>query len=107
MACIFCKISAGEIPSDTVYEDDEVLVFKDIHPKAPVHLLVVPKKHVESIAALEENDRENVAKLIYTAKKMAEDQGLKGYKLTFNVGREGGQEIDHLHLHLMGGFEKG
>ena len=104
---IFCKIAKGEIPSDTVYEDEEVKVFKDIHPKAPVHLLVIPKNHIESIAHLEENHRDIIAKLIFTAKRVAGDVGLKGYKLAFSVGREGGQEVDHLHLHIIGGWKEG
>lgn len=104
MDCLFCKIVSGDITSETVYEDGEVRVFRDIHPKAPVHLLVVPKIHIQSIAHLELNHNDIIAKLIYTAKKIAEDQNLKGYKLVFNVGREGGQMIDHLHLHLLGGW---
>ncbi len=92
--------------SEVVYEDDSVKVFKDIHPKAPVHLLVVPKQHIASIAHLQANHSEMISKLIYTAKSVAEKEGLKGYKLVFNVGREGGQLIDHLHLHLLGGWAK-
>lgn len=105
MDCLFCKISRNEIPSDVVYEDDGVKVFKDIRPKAPIHLLVIPKIHIQSIAHLEADHSDVIAKLMYTAKKVAEDLGLKGYKLVFNVGREGGQEIDHLHLHLLGGWK--
>lgn len=103
--CIFCKISQNEIPSQTLYEDAEVKVFKDIYPQAPVHLLVVPKTHIHSIAELEKNHSDVLVRLIYTAKKVAEEQGLKGYKLVFNVGREGGQTVDHLHLHLLGGWK--
>lgn len=104
--CIFCKISANEISSDVVFEDDDVKVFKDIRPKAPVHLLVIPKIHIQSIAHLEADHNDIIAKLIYTAKKVAEEEDLKGYKLVFNVGREGGQVIDHLHLHLLGGWHQ-
>ncbi|MDP3710532.1 MAG: HIT domain-containing protein [bacterium] len=104
MDCLFCKISSGEIKSDAVYEDAEVVVFKDIHPKAPVHLLVVPKEHIQSIAHLEVNHNDIISKLIYTAKNTAANLKLNGYKLVFNVGREGGQVIDHLHLHLLGGW---
>lgn len=107
MNCLFCKISRNEIPSDVVYEDDDVKVFRDIHPKAPIHLLVIPKMHIQSIAHLAVDHSDVITKLVYTAKKVAEDAGLKGYKLVFNVGREGGQEIDHLHLHLLGGWESG
>lgn len=106
MDCLFCKISQGEISSDIVYEDSDVKVFKDSHPKAPVHLLIIPKIHIQSIAHLEANHSDIISKLIYTAKNTAEKLGLKGYRLQFNVGREGGQEIDHLHLHLLGGWEK-
>lgn len=102
--CLFCKIANGELKSDTVYEDDQIRVFKDIHPKAPVHLLVVPKLHIQSIAHLEANHSDIIAKLIYTAKRVAHESGLKGYKLNFNVGKEGGQEVDHLHLHILGGW---
>lgn len=104
MDCIFCKITQKEIPSEIVHEDSDAVVFKDLHPKASVHLLVVPKIHIQSIAHLEADHSDVIAKLIYTAKKVAEDQGLKGYKLVFNVGKEGGQVIDHLHLHLLGGW---
>mgnify|MGYP001580802741 CR=1 FL=1 len=106
MDCLFCKISKKEISSEIVYEDGDVMVFKDLHPKAPVHMLVIPKIHIQSIAHLETNHNDIIAKLIYTAKKVAADMGLKGYKLLFNVGREGGQVIDHLHLHLLGGWDK-
>ena len=106
MDCIFCKIIAKELPSDIVYEDKDIVVFKDIHPKAPIHHLVVPKVHIQSIAHLEANHNEVISKLIYTAKKVAQDEGLAGYKLVFNVGREGGQVVDHLHLHLLGGWGK-
>ncbi|MBI2035307.1 MAG: HIT domain-containing protein [Candidatus Liptonbacteria bacterium] len=102
--CLFCKITKKEIPADVVYEDGRLMVFKDIKPSAPVHLLVVPKEHIQSIAHITDNHREVLSDLIYAAKDMAEKQGLSGYKLTFNVGREGGQLVDHLHLHLLGGW---
>lgn len=104
MDCLFCKISQGEISSDIVFEDSDVKVFKDSHPKAPVHLLIIPKIHIQSIAHLEANHNGIISKLVYTAKNTAEKLGLKGYRLQFNVGREGGQIIDHLHLHLLGGW---
>lgn len=104
MDCIFCKIGKKEIAADVLYEDDGVMVFKDIHPSAPVHYLVIPKEHIQSIAHLEGNNRDILAKIIYQAKDSAAKLGLKGYKLVFNVGREGGQVIDHLHLHLLGGW---
>lgn len=102
--CIFCKITSKEISSEILFENPSVMVFKDIRPSAPVHYLVVPKEHIQSIAHLEGNHKEVLASIIYTAKDMAEKLNLKGYKLVFNVGRDGGQVIDHLHLHLLGGW---
>ena|SRR3989344_4877839 len=102
--CIFCKIAQKKIPSDFLFENERVLAFKDIRPSAPVHFLVIPKEHVQSIAHLEGNHKEIISELIFTAKDLAEKAGLKGYKLVFNVGREGGQVIDHLHLHILGGW---
>lgn len=101
MDCLFCKIINKELPSDIIYEDEEIIVFKDIHPKAPFHVLIVPKKHIGSIMDLD--DGELAAKIILTAKKIAKDNNLTGYKLIFNVGRDGGQIVDHLHLHLLSG----
>lgn len=106
MDCIFCKIARNELKSDTFFEDERIRVFTDIHPKAPVHLLIIPKIHIPSIAHLEENHSEIISHMIFIAKKIAEEKGLQGYKLVFNVGREGGQIIDHLHLHLLGGWAK-
>jgi len=93
--------------ADIVYENEELIVFKDINPKALVHLLIVPKKHIKSINELIEKDKDLVSQMIFLAKDLAQRQGIaeKGYRLTFNVGRGGGQLIDHLHLHLMGGGE--
>ena len=105
--CIFCKIGKGEVPSDTVFETNGVRVFKDIHPKAPTHFLVIPKTHIGSIAELDDNDQHVLVEMIYTAKRVAESLQLKGYKLVFNVGREGGQVVDHLHLHVLGGWREG
>lgn len=104
--CIFCKIIKKENPVAFVYEDDAVVIFKDIKPAAPTHYLVVPKIHIQSIAHLEGNHRDILAALIYAAKDLAARLGLKGYKLVFNVGREGGQIIDHLHLHLLAGWSQ-
>lgn len=102
--CIFCKIINREIPTDFIYENDDVVVFADIKPLAPVHYLVVPKKHIQSIINLQSNHQTIISKIIFAAKTVAEKLNLKGYKLVFNVGREGGQIIDHLHLHLLGGW---
>jgi len=101
--CIFCKIIKGEIPSAKVFESDQIVAFNDIHPKAQVHILVVPKKHIESVKKLQETDKDLIGELILTAKKIANDNNLAGYKLVVNVGREGGQLVDHLHLHLLSG----
>lgn len=107
MDCIFCKIVKGELASETMYENDAVRVIKDIHPKAPVHLLVISKSHIASVAELEPEHRDILADMIYSAKTSAQSAGLSGYKLVFNVGREGGQIIDHLHLHILGGWSDG
>lgn len=106
MDCIFCKISKKEILTDIIYEDDNILVFKDIKPSAPIHCLIIPKEHIQSIIHLESNHQNIISKIIFAAKKTAEGLNLRGYKLVFNVGREGGQVIDHLHLHLLGGWTK-
>ena len=102
--CLFCKIVRGEIPSSKVYEDDKVLAFNDIDPKAPVHILIVPKKHVASIAALEDGDYELAAHIIRIAKELAAAKGLDdGFRLVANTGIDGGQTVGHLHFHLLGG----
>ena len=103
--CIFCKIGNGTIASEVVFEDADVKVFTDLHPKAPIHLLIIPKIHIPSIAHLEENHNTIISHMIFTAKRVAETKDLKGFKLVFNVGREGGQLVDHLHLHLLGGWK--
>lgn len=104
MDCIFCRITKKEVKSDIIYEDEQLMVFKDIRPSAPVHYLVVSKEHIQSIAHLEGNHNAVISAMVFAAKKVAEQLDLKGYKLVFNVGREGGQVIDHLHLHLLGGW---
>jgi len=105
--CLFCKIINKEQKADIVYQDDQLIVFKDINPKAAVHLLIVSKKHIKSINELIEEDNILVSQMIFLAKSLAKERGIAemGYRLTFNVGRGGGQLIDHLHLHLMGGGE--
>ena len=102
--CIFCKIIKKEIPTDFIYEDDSLVVFNDIKPAAPVHLLVVPKIHIPSIMQTEDSHKEIISALVYTARDTAKKRGLTGYKLIFNVGKDGGQVIGHLHLHLLGGW---
>src|SRR3989339_2022911 len=105
--CIFCKIAKGEIPSAKVFENDKLVAFNDINPKAKIHILVAPKKHIESIKHLQESDKELISELFFTAKKLANDNNLQGYRLVINVGREGGQIVDHLHLHLLSGDAMG
>ena len=101
--CIFCKIVKGEIPSTKVFENDNLIAFNDINPKARVHILIVPKEHIESIKHLEHGHKDLVGEMFLTAQKIAKDKNLEGYKLVINVGREGGQVVDHLHLHLLSG----
>ena len=103
MECIFCKIAAKQIPSDIVYEDEEFIAFKDINPKASTHLLIIPKSHIISVDHLEPTDAELMGNLILTAQKIARQHNFPGYKLQINVGRDGGQLVDHIHLHLLAG----
>lgn len=103
MDCLFCKISKHEVSSDIVAEDESVIVFKDTHPKAETHLLVVPKKHIHSVSAVNTDEWEVVTNVVKKAAEVAKDKNILGYKLVFNVGRDGGQMIDHLHLHLLAG----
>lgn len=102
---IFLKIIKKEIPADIVYEDEEILAFRDIRPIAPVHILIIPKKPIESMAAAEEEDAPLIGKMFLAAKRIAEGLNIseKGYKLLIRVGQDGGQEVPHLHIHLLGG----
>ena len=104
--CIFCKILNGEISTPFVFENDLLVVFEDIHPQAPVHLLIVPRKHIRSVNEFTDADRGIVAEIFMVAREMAGKFGIRdsGYKLLFNVEQGGGQEIFHLHLHLIGGW---
>lgn len=102
--CLFCKILAGEIPSDKIYEDDMVYVFKDIYPKADVHLLMIPRVHIASLNELDESHDEVMAHMMRLLPKLAKEQGLDtGFRSIINTGKGGGQEVFHLHIHLMGG----
>lgn len=105
--CLFCKIANKEIPTDFLYEDDMLVVFRDINPQSPVHLLIVPKKHIRSINDLTEEDKIIVGEMAMLGKEMAKHEGIdqSGYKLLFNVENGGGQMIFHLHQHLVGGWE--
>ena len=102
--CIFCKIAAGEIPSQKVYEDENMIAFKDINPQAKVHFLVVPKKHITSAAALTEEDGALLGHIFAVIAKLAAEQGLNnGYRVISNVGEDAGQTVKHLHFHVLGG----
>jgi histidine triad (HIT) family protein len=102
--CLFCKIAAGDIPSDRVYEDDAVIAFRDIHPQAPTHVLVVPRRHVPDVDTLADDDAGLLSALFAAVRRVAELEGLaKGYRVVTNVGAESGQSVFHLHLHLLGG----
>jgi len=103
--CIFCKIAAGQIKSDLVYEDDTVVAFRDINPQAPVHVQVIPRRHIENAAALTDEHRDLIAHLILVAAQVARDEGVEegGYRLVANVGPQGGQSVPHLHIHVLGG----
>ncbi|MDO8443766.1 MAG: histidine triad nucleotide-binding protein [Candidatus Azambacteria bacterium] len=105
MDCIFCKIANKEINSEIVSEDDNFVVFKDINPKAPVHLLIVPKIHIGPVNSLVLKDKETISGIILKAKEIAEKVGVaeNGYRLIFNVGKDAGMEVNHLHLHLLAG----
>ena len=107
--CIFCKIIAKQIPSDIVYEDEEIIAFKDIHPAAPIHILVIPKKHIPSLVELEEEDEKIVGRIYTVIKKIAKQVGIEkeGYRVIVNCGKDAGQEVPHLHFHLLGGKKLG
>ena len=103
--CIFCKIAKKEIPSEIVYESDEIVAFKDIKPVAPHHILIIPKKHIPTLDDLPDEDAPLIAKMFLVARDLARSLGIseKGYRTVFNCREEGGQEVFHLHLHLIGG----
>jgi len=101
--CLFCKIAAGEIPSERVYEDDAVVVFRDINPRAPTHVLAIPRRHIASAANLTDADGQLLAALFGGLRHVAEEAGLHGYRIVTNVGVESGQSVFHLHFHLLGG----
>ena len=107
--CIFCKIVKGEIPSKKVYEDEEILAFEDINPMAPVHILVIPKKHIKSVNELEEDNNKLIGKIFLVIKNIAKEKGIdeEGYRVVTNIGENGGQEVKHLHFHILGGKKLG
>jgi len=103
--CLFCKIINKEIEANIVYEDKDILAFEDIHPQAPVHILIIPKQHIEKISDLDEQKKDIVSNLILTANNLARDNKIdkQGYRLVFNCGADAGQLVFHIHLHLLGG----
>ena len=107
--CVFCKIVDGKIPSNKVFENDEILAFKDINPAAPIHILVIPKKHISSLIEVKENEIELIGKIYKTINQIAKEQGFadEGYRVISNCGINGGQEVPHLHFHIIGGKKLG
>lgn len=101
--CLFCRIAAGEIPSDRVFEDETVIVFRDINPKAPTHVLAIPRRHLDSVTDLTDVDADLLAALFSAMRHVTEAGGLKSYRIISNVGAESGQSVFHLHFHLLGG----
>ena len=107
--CIFCKIAAGEIPADVVYQDDDVIAFRDLNPQAPTHVLVIPRKHIATLQDVMPDDAELIGKLYLAAQKVAEIDGLdqSGYRTVINCGAGAGQSVFHVHLHVLGGRNLG
>jgi len=105
MDCIFCQIVAGEIPTEILYQDEEVIAFRDIHPVASTHLLIIPKRHIPSLTHLSEEDLPLMGHMVNIANQLAKKEGIAegGYRLVINCGKEGGQLVPHLHMHLLGG----
>jgi histidine triad (HIT) family protein len=107
--CLFCRMSRGDVPIDKVFEDDQVFAIRDINPRAPVHIMVIPREHIPSAAALTEAQSPLLAHIVLSANRVAAEQGIgeSGYRLALNIGDDAGQTIYHLHLHLLGGRELG
>ncbi len=105
MDCIFCQIVAGKIPSQILYQDEEILAFRDINPAAPTHVLVIPKKHIDSLAGVADEETPLIGRMVKIANRIAREEGVaeSGYRLIISSGKEGGQVVPHLHMHLMGG----
>ena len=103
--CLFCKMISGEIPCDIVYENESVFAFRDIDPKAPTHILLIPRKHIRSINELGESEQNLAGELLLTAKKIAKDEGIdeSGFRTIFNTNSDGGQTVFHIHMHILGG----
>lgn len=107
--CIFCRIAKGEVKSKVIYQDEQVIAFPDINPKAPVHILVVPRKHIDCVSDLADNEEPLMGHLVNVANRLARENGIStsGYRLVINCGPEGGQIVPHLHVHLLGGRQMG
>jgi len=105
MDCIFCQIVAGKIPSEILYQDEKVIAFRDINPQAPIHLVIIPKRHIPSLTHLSEEDLPLMGHMVNIANQLARREGIaeSGYRLVMNCGKEGGQLVPHLHMHLIGG----
>ncbi len=105
--CIFCKIVEGTLPSNKIYEDDEIIAFHDIHPIAPVHILIIPKAHIVSLSECENNHQSLLGRMLLLAPQLAREHGLEtGFRTMINTGHGGGQEVFHLHIHIFGGGDK-
>jgi histidine triad (HIT) family protein len=103
--CIFCRIAAGEIPANLIYQDERMVAFRDLNPQAPVHLLLIPRRHIANLAAAEAGDADLLGELLVTAARLAVSEGVSasGYRVVANTHRDAGQSVDHLHFHLLGG----
>ena len=107
--CIFCKVVKGEIPSQKVYEDEKILAFNDVNPQAPIHILIIPKRHIDKLSSLEDKDKELIGYMFLIAKRIAKDKGINktGYRIVGNCEKNAGQLVFHIHLHLLGGRKFG
>jgi len=105
MDCVFCQIIAGEIPSDILYQDEEIIAFRDINPQAPTHLIIIPKRHIPSLSHLSEAESSLIGNMVNVANQLAKREGVaeSGYRLAINCGEQGGQLVPHLHMHLLAG----
>lgn len=101
--CLFCRIAAGEVPADVVHQDDQTVAFRDINPRAPTHVLVIPRRHVPSVANLTDADGDLLGALFGAVRRVAEDAGMLDYRVVSNIGASAGQSVFHLHLHVLGG----
>lgn len=101
--CLFCKIIRGDIPADKIYEDDDILAFRDIAPQAPVHFLVIPKKHISGPGDLTTKDDQLIGKIMRTGHDLAQQEGIEQYRIVFNKGEQAGQTVFHIHMHILGG----